>query len=173
MLQELEKLSLTDPLTGAHNRRYFDREALRLFRLSMRHKRPLSLLMMDIDHFKSVNDTYGHDIGDEVLKKVVQACHQITRDTDLLVARYGGEEFCLLLPETTSTGALKVADRVGTAIAGLEIWADGRKFSITVSLGVSECDHSGDSLESLIKRSDHALYAAKREGRNCAAVWSK
>ena len=171
LLQEVEKLSLTDPLTGTNNRRHFDQEASRLFRLSMRHCRPLSLVMLDIDHFKIVNDTFGHDIGDKVLKKVVQACDHLTRDTDL-VARFGGEEFCLLLPETTATDALNVAQKVRVAIAGLEMVADSQPFSITASFGLSECDHSGDSLEGLISRSDDALYVAKRQGRNCAVEWS-
>jgi len=111
------------------------------------------------------------DIGDDVLKKVAQTCQRLTRETDLS-ARYGGEEFCFLFPETNSKEALIIAEKLRTAIAKLEMEANGQKFSITASFGISECDHNEDSLESLIKRSDEALYEAKRKGRNCAVVWS-
>jgi len=169
LFQEVEKLSTTDPLTGSKNRRYFDKEARRLFRLSIRHQRPLSALMLDIDYFKKVNDTYGHDIGDDVLKKVAQTCQRLTRETDL-IARFGGEEFCFLFPETSSSEALTIAEKLRTAIARLEMEANGQKFSITASFGVSECVHNEDSLERLIKRCDEALYEAKRRGRNCVVT---
>ena len=128
--------------------------------------------MLDIDYFKKVNDTYGHDIGDEVPKKVAQTCQRLTRETDLS-ARYGGEEFCFLFPQTNSSQALIIAEKLRSAIAGLEMEANGQKFSITASFGVSECDHNEDSLESMIKRSDEALYEAKRKGRNRAVVDTK
>ena len=166
MIQELRKLSATDPLTGAFNRRYFDTAAQRLFKLSVRHRHPLSALMLDIDYFKNVNDTYGHDIGDMVLKKVFGTCQRLTRDTDL-IARYGGEEFCFLFPETGVRGTRIVAEKLRAAIAELDLAADGQHFSITASFGIATCDHETDSLEGLIKRSDDALYEAKRKGRNC------
>lgn len=172
LFQEVEKLSTTDPLTGLNNRRYFNEAAQKLFNLSIRYKRSLSALMLDIDYFKKVNDTYGHDIGDEVLRRVAQTCQRLMRVTDLC-ARYGGEEFCFLFPETNSDGALRIAEKLGKAIAIMEIEANGETFSITASFGVSECNHNEDSLEQLIKRSDQALYEAKRKGRDRAVVWSQ
>jgi diguanylate cyclase (GGDEF)-like protein len=171
LFQEVEKLSTTDPLTGLNNRRYFNEAAQKLFNLSIRYKRSLSAFMLDIDYFKKVNDTYGHDIGDEVLRRVAQTCQRLMRVTDLS-ARYGGEEFCFLFPETNSRGAFIIAEKLRKAIAKMEIEVNGQTFSITASLGVSECDHKEDSLEQLIKRSDQALYEAKRKGRDRAVVWS-
>jgi len=169
--QKLEKLSITDPLTGSNNRRYFYGAGRNLFKLSIRHKRSLSALMLDIDYFKKVNDTYGHDIGDDVLKKVAQTCQRFIRETDLS-ARYGGEEFCFLFPEANSSQALIIAEKLRVALSKLELEANGKNISITASFGVSECDPNEDSLESLIKKSDEALYKAKRKGRNCSVVWS-
>jgi diguanylate cyclase (GGDEF)-like protein/PAS domain S-box-containing protein len=171
LILELEKLSTTDPLTGAKNRRYFNEAARKLFNLSIRHKRSLSALMLDIDNFKKVNDTYGHDFGDDVLKKVAQTCQKLVRKTDLS-ARYGGEEFCFFFPETNANEAFNLAEKLRAAIANLEMKANDRKLSITASFGISECIHDEDSLESLIKRSDEALYEAKRNGRNCAVICS-
>ncbi len=167
--QKLEKLSITDPLTGCNNRRHFNETASKVYMLSTRHERPLSALMLDLDYFKKVNDTYGHNIGDDVLKKVAHTCQRFIRETDLF-ARYGGEEFCFLFPETNATHAIIIAEKLRTAIANLEMKANGEKFSITASLGVSDNDHKEDSLEGLIKRSDEALYEAKRSGRNCVVV---
>jgi diguanylate cyclase (GGDEF)-like protein/PAS domain S-box-containing protein len=171
LILELEKLSTTDPLTGAKNRRYFNEAARKLFNLSIRHKRSLSALMLDIDNFKKVNDTYGHEFGDDVLKKVAQTCQKLVRKTDLS-ARYGGEEFCFFFPETNANEAFNLAEKLRAAIANLEMKANDRKFSITASFGISECIHDEDSLESLIKRSDEALYEAKRNGKNCAVICS-
>ncbi len=167
--QKLEKLSITDPLTDCYNRRHFNETASKVYMLSTRHERPLSALMLDLDYFKKVNDTYGHNIGDDVLKKVAHTCQLFIRETDLF-ARYGGEEFCFLFPETNATHAIIIAEKLRTAIANLEMKANGAKFFITASLGVSENDHKEDSLERLIKRSDEALYEAKRSGRNCVVV---
>jgi diguanylate cyclase (GGDEF)-like protein len=144
--------------------------AQKLFDLSVRHKVSLSALMLDIDYFKKVNDTYGHDIGDEVLRRVAQTCERLMRATDLSV-RYGGEEFCFLFPETNADGAFVIAEKLRNAIGGMEIEAADRTFSITASFGISQCEHKGDSLEQLIKRSDQALYEAKRKGRDRAVVW--
>lgn len=166
LFQDIEKLSTTDPLTGSYNRRYFNDAAQKLLKLSNRHQRPLSALMLDIDYFKKVNDTYGHDIGDDVLKKVAQTCQRLTRETDLF-ARFGGEEFCFLFPETSSSEAPIIAEKIRDAIAKLEMEANGIKFSITASFGVSEYVPNENSVENVIKRCDEALYEAKRKGRNC------
>ena len=171
LFQEVERLSITDPLTGLNNRRGFDIAARQNVRVAIRHKRPLSCLMLDIDFFKRVNDTYGHATGGKVLVKIAHVCQQHIRSTDLL-ARFGGEEFCFLLPETSANGALPFSERLRTAISDIVFESDGQVFSVTVSLGISECLGENDSLGSLLERSDEALYSAKQAGRNCAVIWS-
>lgn len=171
LFREVERLSMTDPLTGLNNRRSFDIAARQNVRVAIRHKRPLSVLMVDIDFFKRVNDTYGHAVGDKVLVKIAQVCQQHTRSTDLL-ARFGGEEFCFILPETSANEALPFSERLRTAISDIVFESDGQVFSVTVSVGISECSGEEDSLESLLERSDEALYSAKHAGRNCVVIWS-
>lgn len=171
LFREVERLSMTDPLTGLNNRRSFDIAARQNVRVAIRHKRPLSVLMVDIDFFKRVNDTYGHAVGDKVLVKIAQVCQQHTRSTDLL-ARFGGEEFCFILPETSANEALPFSERLRTAISDIVFESDGQVFSVTVSVGISECSGEDDSLESLLERSDEALYSAKHAGRNCVVIWS-
>jgi diguanylate cyclase (GGDEF)-like protein len=171
LFQEVERLSMTDPLTGLNNRRGFDIAAQQNVRAAIRYKRPLSCLMLDIDFFKRVNDTYGHAVGDTVLIKIAHACKQHIRSSDLL-ARFGGEEFCFLLPETNANNALSLAERLRIAISAIGFESDGQGFSVTVSVGISECSGEGDSLVSLLERSDEALYSAKQAGRNCVVIWS-
>lgn len=163
--QEVERLSNTDALTGLSNRRYFNVVSEREFGLAVRHKKPLSALMLDLDHFKLVNDTYGHAVGDRVLVEVAAVCLQTLRSTDLC-ARYGGEEICVLLPETGSAETSPVAARLLEAISSLAFEADDRRFAVTASIGVAERADDGDSLPALMKRSDDALYRAKKDGRN-------
>jgi diguanylate cyclase (GGDEF)-like protein len=170
LFQEVERLSLTDPLTGLKNRRGFEGEARRSIEIAIRYRHPLSVLMVDVDFFKRVNDTYGHPMGDQVLVKVAQTCRQVSRLTDLL-ARLGGEEFCLLLPETTADNARHLAERLRAAISGNDFDAEGRRFAITVSIGISECASQDDTLETLLARSDEALYCAKQTGRNRVVSW--
>ncbi len=169
--RELERLSTTDPLTGLPKRRFFDMAAKKLLQLSNRNMRPFSALMIDIDYFKRVNDTYGHAVGDRVLVSVAQACQQSIRGADLST-RYGGEEFCFLLPETSSKGAHILAERLRADIAALKFESNGQSFFVTVSIGISEYFDTKDSLESLLARSDEALYEAKRAGRNCVVIWT-
>jgi diguanylate cyclase (GGDEF)-like protein len=171
LFQEVERLSITDPLTGLNNRRFFDQAAETLFHLSIRSRHPLSALMVDIDYFKQVNDMYGHTVGDNVLVAVARACQQSVRSADLS-SRYGGEEFCFLFSETSLKEALILANRLRASIAALEFQANGRRFSVTASFGISERLPDNDSLEGLLKRSDEALYQAKRAGRNCVAIWA-
>ena len=170
LFREVKRLSLTDPLTGLNNRRSFDHAAQQMVGVAIRHHRPLSVLMLDIDFFKKVNDTYGHGVGDQVLARMAQVCRQSIRSTDLL-ARFGGEEFCLLFPETPADDAKLLAERLRQDISALVFEAAGQTFSITASLGISECFGEGDSLESLLERSDAALYQAKKAGRNRAVIW--
>jgi diguanylate cyclase (GGDEF)-like protein len=159
--EELEKLSLTDGLTGLANRRFLvqqlNEEALR-FR---RTKKEFSVLMVDVDHFKQYNDTFGHPAGDDVLKKVARILQASAREVDC-VARYGGEEFCLMLPETSATGAAILASRLCERVAAAEF--PGQK--ITVSIGVASLPGNGHTPDAVIAAADEALYQAKREGRN-------
>jgi len=166
---ELERLAATDALTGLANRRrlfqHLEGETTR----AKRYLRPLSLIMLDIDHFKQVNDTWGHAAGDAVLKAVSGGLGQVLRETDL-AARSGGEEFVLLLPETDLNGAVETAERLLQMVSAREVTLDsGQTVSVTVSLGVTslEFDESG---EDMLLRADQAMYRAKRNGRNQMAL---
>jgi eukaryotic-like serine/threonine-protein kinase len=169
LFREVERLSLTDPLTGLRNRRGFLDDARRNVDIAIRHKHPLSVLMLDIDHFKRVNDTYGHATGDKVLTGIALVCRKHMRTTDLL-ARFGGEEFCFLFPQTTAANALLMAERLRTSIAAAGFEAEAQSFSVTVSIGISECMGEKDSLEKLLARSDEALYQAKNTERNRVVI---
>jgi diguanylate cyclase len=166
-LEAIRAESLTDPLTGLGNRKYFDRALSSTIGTAHRQKEPLSLLMLDIDHFKSFNDNYGHLTGDQVLRLVGQSLKQNIKGADL-TARYGGEEFAVVLPNTSLRQALTVADHIRRAVMSKELKKKstgeilGR---VTVSIGVSLLQ-SGDEMDSLIGRADACLYAAKRNGRN-------
>lgn len=151
----------TDYLTGLSNRRRFESEGCRLLALAQRHREPISLIMADIDHFKTVNDTLGHLAGDEVLKKFAELLLHINRDSDLS-GRWGGEEFVLLLPKTDINGARELAERLRTAVAGN---AFPNSLRITISLGVAAAK-SNDSILTLQEKADNALYRAKGVGRN-------
>jgi diguanylate cyclase (GGDEF)-like protein len=162
----LQKLAISDPLTGCYNRRFFDMRLSEEFRLAVRHHLPLSLLLLDIDHFKRINDTHGHPVGDRVLVKVAELVQGSLRHSDCL-ARYGGEEFILLLPLTDRRGAMAKAEEIRLAIKAMSFDVDPDEMRLTVSLGVSAYD-PGISMdpESLIALSDQALYAAKQGGRD-------
>lgn len=155
----------TDPLTGIANRRRFFETASNEFLLSRRHNRPLSLLMVDCDHFKNINDTYGHETGDTVLVAVAKAMQQTVRTTDL-VARAGGEEFMVLLPETSLQSALMVAEQIRAAIATLPFESSIGSFSVTASIGVASYTADIGDFATLAKIADTLMYAAKQKGRN-------
>lgn len=169
--EELLALSRTDALTGLFNRRYFEERLNEEFARSRRYGSPLSLVMLDIDHFKRINDTFGHPFGDLVLKAVAQTARSRLREVDLL-ARYGGEELIALLPETGPGDALKVCERVREAIAALGLeppGADGaaEPVRLTASLGVATVPSADlGSAEALLMAADTSLYAAKGAGRN-------
>jgi diguanylate cyclase len=166
-LEAIRAESLTDPLTGLGNRKYFDRALDAAVQLALKHGEPLSLLMLDIDHFKSFNDNYGHLTGDQVLRLVGQSLKQTIKGRDTMV-RYGGEEFAVVLPDTDLPKGLAVADQIRRAVMARELKKKstgeilGR---ITVSVGVSMLQ-PGDDIDTLIERADACLYAAKRGGRN-------
>ena len=166
---ELRILSEFDPLTGVLNRRSLAERSDREWSRSLRYDRPMACIMLDLDAFKSVNDTYGHLSGDAVLKAVAALIVQQCRPSDL-VARYGGEEFCIIAPETSQEAAAQMAQRMRAALAQHRVEAAGGTLSVTASFGVAGSVKSGDSVERLIRRADDSLLAAKRAGRNCVVV---
>lgn len=175
-LARLESMAATDGLTGVANRRRFDEALTSEFRRARRDGSPLALLLVDLDLFKTVNDTYGHQVGDDVLRTVAGALAKLTRRAGDLVARYGGEEFVFLLPNTSADCALKVAERVQNCVRVLDPTAMGMqsKTRLTVSIGVSNSQAMpGDGTEhDLVRLADDALFVAKRDGRNRAvAAW--
>lgn len=170
MAAEVQRLAITDSLTGLHNRRYFFATAQRELDLARRHRRPLCVIMLDLDHFKGVNDSYGHAVGDLMLKTVAGCCQKNLRETDLL-GRYGGEEFAVLLPETTLAAAQEAAERLRLAIADLAVAVGPHTVTITASLGLAALDGTQPGLDRLLDCADHALYKAKATGRNCCCAW--
>ncbi len=167
--EESERLAFeasTDPLTGLSNRRHLDEFLGEQFRISARYGTPLSVLMVDIDHFKDVNDTHGHPTGDQVLRELALALRETQREADLC-ARYGGEEFVVVLPATAGEGAMEVAERIRTTIERRAMLATSATLKITVSVGVASYS-AGDqpTADWLVKEADMALYDAKRAGRN-------
>ena len=158
------RTSFQDALTGAGNRAALERDLDRECSLARRTKMPLSVLMLDLDKFKHVNDNWGHQCGDDVLKSTASTILESTRGSDMIY-RYGGEEFFLILACTPSDGARLVAERIRKDIASMTLDIDEGQFSITASLGVSTLNE-GDNTNSLIRRADEALYQAKSEGRN-------
>jgi len=168
--QMLLELSITDPLTGLHNRRAMMESLQKEVHRTARKKTPLSLVMLDIDHFKKINDTYGHQNGDAVLKAIGAELTAQLRQYDI-AARFGGEEFVLILPETDIKEATQVAERLRQNIASLRFEAELANLEITVSLGVASTQNKiVKSTDDLIREADYALYNAKRGGRNRVEV---
>ncbi|MBN1353509.1 MAG: sensor domain-containing diguanylate cyclase [Candidatus Omnitrophica bacterium] len=161
----VEKLSITDGLTDAFLRRYFVERAEEEISRARQYKTCLSFIMADLDHFKKYNDTFGHLVGDAILKDVADILKRNVREIDL-VARYGGEEFCILLPETDKSGAYIVAERIRKEVEAHTIKAYDETMKITVSMGISCFPEDSETRESLIEDADKALYDAKRCGRN-------
>jgi diguanylate cyclase (GGDEF)-like protein len=172
--EALELTATQDPLTGLANRRSLIQSACEEIRRSGRTGRPMSLLMIDLDHFKRVNDTLGHAHGDAVLVAVASALRSTMRAIDH-VGRWGGEEFVVVLPESDAEAAVAAAERVRAAIAALQIHHEGRSARITVSIGVSTlASPAGDPdrlFHALVDHGDRALYDAKDDGRNCVREW--
>ena len=165
-LQESVEFSLTDPLTGLHNRRFMQSQLQGLVAEAIRSDKPLAFLVADIDHFKRVNDTYGHDIGDLVLREFAERFRHNTRAVDL-VCRLGGEEFVLVMPDVDPESAQFIAERLRQRIAEEPFAvAPGLSVSITASVGLSTVVTGEDTPDRIFKRADRALYAAKRDGRN-------
>jgi two-component system cell cycle response regulator len=161
------ELAVTDALTGLHNRRYLDSHTPALFDEAVVRGRQMSILLLDIDHFKAINDTYGHDAGDEVLREFAARVRAHTRGIDV-VARYGGEEVVVLVPDTAVEGARAVAERIREQVeaAPFPIHGGSRRVAVTVSIGVAARQVGDASGADILKRADLALYRAKEEGRN-------
>jgi len=162
---EVDRRSRTDPLTGLYNRAHFGEQLEEKLDSADRHNQPVSLVMVDIDHFKQVNDTYGHQAGDAVLRQVGQVLLGGVRQVDL-AGRYGGEEFALILPETDLPGALRLAARLRAMLETTPVeLPDGKTLTVTASFGVALRDELL-SADELVAVADEALYAAKRAGKN-------
>ncbi len=167
---DLYQLAITDELTGLYVRRFYFRRLDEELRRQKRYNNRLSMLMMDIDHFKKFNDTYGHEMGDDVLRVVARTLQAEAREVDV-VARYGGEEFCILLPETDPEGALKAGDRFRSAIEAQEIPHEDGHVTVTASFGTAEATEDTPKGEDLVRNADVALYHAKANGRNRVEAW--
>jgi diguanylate cyclase (GGDEF)-like protein len=165
-LAEVHERSMRDGLTGLRNRRSFDEHFQRYLRESDRFGQPVSLILVDIDFFKNVNDTYGHDAGDAVLVAVAKAVENGVRNIDLC-ARFGGEELAILLPQTHLGPACDVAERLRQVVAGLRVHAGGAEITVTASFGVASYPESVRDHDALFPAADRALYGAKGSGRNC------
>jgi diguanylate cyclase (GGDEF)-like protein len=170
LYSEVQRLAVIDELTGFHNRRGLFAYGEREVRRSARYSRPLSAIMLDLDHFKAVNDRYGHPAGDEVLRRVAECIRARARAVDI-AGRYGGEEVVLLLPETGLSGAVLIAERLRLAIADTTIETAGHSITVTASFGVATLSASTPDLGALLDQADRALYDAKESGRNrvCSA----
>jgi len=168
--EQYHLLSITDVLTGISNRRHVLEEGTKIFLRAQRYQLPLSMLMIDIDHFKRVNDTYGHSTGDRAICQVAHTCRQLVREIDL-TGRLGGEEFVIVLPDTSLSGAVNLAERLRKTVEEDKIQADDHSyFSISVSIGVSAYNKSESTFENMLSRSDQALYKAKEMGRNRVVI---
>jgi diguanylate cyclase (GGDEF)-like protein len=165
----LQETARHDPLTDALTRRAVEELAEDELARSKRHGLPLSLLLLDIDHFKLVNDQYGHAAGDAALRQFAMAVRRCLRREDVF-GRLGGEEFCALLPNTAVGGATQLAERIRQSISNLAVDAGGHRLSLKVSIGVAALGQNSDSWHDLVNRADRAMYAAKREGRNRVMV---
>jgi len=169
LFQEVQSLALTDPLTGLHNRRALFELSRMEFSRAERTNRPISCMMLDLDHFKKINDNYGHQTGDHILQEFARRCRSAVRDMDL-VGRYGGEELLIVLPETDMTTALQIAERTRSTVAAIPMKVADRELNVTVSIGVSSKDENTEYLETLIARADQAMYIAKHKGRDRVAI---
>jgi two-component system cell cycle response regulator len=161
------ELAITDGLTGLFNRRYMETHLRTLVEQSVARNKPITVLVLDIDYFKAINDSFGHDAGDDVLREFALRMRKATRNIDL-ACRYGGEEFVIVMPETDMAVATVVAERLRRRIASepFAIQQGARHLEVTISIGIAALSSDGDNAASILKRADQALYRAKRDGRN-------
>jgi len=172
--KRLEALADTDGLTALFNRRYFDTLLVRELQRTERYKTPIGLVLLDIDHFKRINDKFGHSMGDEVLRNVSRLVASSIRVTDS-AARYGGEEIAIVFTQTTAQGVAEVTERLRLRLSEFTHVYQDHRAQCTASFGISVCDGHGPtpSAKELVDRADRALYSAKRAGRNCLVCWTQ
>ena len=169
---ELERQAHIDYLTGINNRRHFMTLANNELKRDKRHQHDLSLLMFDVDHFKAINDQYGHQAGDLVLQKLVIECREHLRTEDIF-GRIGGEEFAVLLPETRIEAAIEIAERLRMITANtFQVLENGKSPHVTISVGVTSCSCIDDDIDLLLSQADKALYNAKNSGRDKVCIWN-
>jgi diguanylate cyclase (GGDEF)-like protein len=168
---QMKELAIIDSLTGIYNRRHFYALASNEVERALRYNKPLAILMIDIDHFKLVNDAYGHAMGDQLLQAVTRQCSLALRKIDIM-GRYGGEEFIILLPETGLNEAQQAANRLCEVIAAVEIPSPSGPVKVTASLGLAALNKSLATLEVLLDCADKALYEAKEAGRNQVKIYA-
>jgi len=162
---ELQRLSRVDGLTGIYNRRYWEEQFDREFKRNLRTPGESSVIMLDIDHFKKINDNYGHPAGDEVIRQLAQLIEDVSRETDIC-GRYGGEEFAILLPDTASANVMVLAQRIRASVEKLKIEYEQHTISFTVSLGIAQFNTAFGQHIQWLEEADKALYQAKKNGRN-------
>ena len=172
LLQEVQRLAITDELTNVLNRRGFDDVSTREFVAAKRYSRPLSLIMLDIDRFKAINDVYGHPIGDEILVEIAARARTKIRETDY-ISRYGGEEFLILLIEQKPDNARTVAERIRKSVADQPFDTSVGKITVTISAGITGMNSQTASISMMIKTVDKALYRSKENGRNRVTMIDK
>ncbi|QGZ31530.1 sensor domain-containing diguanylate cyclase [Stutzerimonas stutzeri] len=168
--QELQRLSSTDRLTGLFNRGHWEEMLRQDYARHRRYDRNAALVMFDIDHFKQINDNYGHQAGDAVIQQTAELIRQGMRDSDI-AGRYGGEEFVVLLPDTDSEGAVTFAERLRQSIEAHEVIHEGHRIRFTVSLGIADLSQPTGGYTQLIERADSAMYASKSAGRNQVSLY--
>jgi diguanylate cyclase (GGDEF)-like protein len=172
LYDQVQRLAVTDPLTGCYNRRGFTQIANAELARASRFDHSVSMLMIDIDHFKLVNDAHGHAMGDRVLVALVDCCRRSLRAVDI-IGRHGGEEFVVLLPETDSNLASMIAERLRVAVKNVIISVDGKDIHVSISVGVASMDPRTSNLDLLIAHADQAQYRAKQAGRNSVVVYTE
>jgi diguanylate cyclase (GGDEF)-like protein len=170
-LAKIKRVAETDELTGIYNVRAFTAILRRTIQQSIRHSHPLSIIMVDADNLKSINDAFGHDAGDKLLKHLIEKFADELRLSDVL-ARYGGDEFTVLLPETDLSGAIDVAERMRTSVEDSRFRVRGGiELTTSISLGIARYPEHGSNSDVIVEKADRALYRAKREGRNRIAIY--
>ena len=169
-MAKIKRISDTDELTGVYNMRSFSAILRRMFQQSVRHGHPLSIIMIDSDNLKVVNDTHGHNAGNKLLQHLIRKVGEELRRSDI-VARYGGDEFIILLPETERQGAMETAERIRQALEISRFEYRGNSLSVTVSLGLASYPEDGSNVDIIVDKADKALYRAKRLGRNQTAIY--
>ena len=172
--EELKLLASIDPMTKLYNRRYFSDISEEMFKTNKREHKTLSLIMLDIDNFKKINDTYGHHVGDKVIISIADILKEHTRKGDV-VCRYRGEEYMILLPETDTQRCLKIAAEIRLAVENMIIKLErNRELNVTISIGISMSDMLVDNnIDIAVNKVDNALYEAKRGGKNSVILYSK